>query len=118
MDLHIGVTTSTGAIVEFDRCGLRRRQEQLQRHPDNTVTTKLTPPPPPQSTLHQSSMKNSNSNSKVTSDSGMSESGRPTNDADNIPSGGGGSKWNQSLLVEQVPEEWCEHWDTVLEEVS
>lgn len=23
-DLHIGVTTSTGVIVEFDRCGLRK----------------------------------------------------------------------------------------------
>jgi len=26
--LHIGVTTSTGAIVEFDKCGLRRHSEK------------------------------------------------------------------------------------------
>lgn len=26
MDLHIGVTTSSGIIVEFDKCGLRRHR--------------------------------------------------------------------------------------------
>lgn len=98
MDLHIGVTTSTGAIVEFDRCGLRRQKL------DNNIT-KLTP----QSTLHQSSMKNSNSCAGDGVCVGNNEN------TDNISSD---SKWNQSLLVEQVPEEWCEHWDAVLEEVS
>lgn len=97
MDLHIGVTTSTGAIVEFDRCGLRRRQ----RHPDDTRL-------PQNSTLHQSSMKNSSSN----------RSSNTTTPGSNVVGGSGYSKWNQSLLVEQVPEEWCEHWDAVLEEVS
>lgn len=27
-DLHIGVTTSTGVIVEFDRCGLRKNLDK------------------------------------------------------------------------------------------
>uniref|UniRef100_A0A6B2EHX6 MKRN2 opposite strand protein n=1 Tax=Phlebotomus kandelakii TaxID=1109342 RepID=A0A6B2EHX6_9DIPT len=54
-DLHIGVTTSTGAIVEFDRGGLRRHTEK-----------------------------------------------------------GSKSSWGQSLLVEQIPEAWIDHWDSVL----
>lgn len=29
MDLHIGVTTSSGIIVEFDQCGLRRHSNPL-----------------------------------------------------------------------------------------
>lgn len=58
-DLHIGVTTSSGEIVEFDRHGLRRHS---------------------------------------------SKEGR--------------SEWAQSLLVEQVPEAWCDHWDSVLGEVT
>lgn len=58
-DLHIGVTTSSGAIVEFDRHGLRRHStKEAQR------------------------------------------------------------TWAQSLLVEQVPEAWFDHWDSVLGEVS
>lgn len=58
-DLHIGVTTSTGAIVEFDRHGLRRHTNKEAQ-----------------------------------------------------------SAWAQSLLVEQVPEAWFDHWDSVLGEVS
>jgi hypothetical protein len=27
-DLHIGITTSTGSLVEFDRCGLRRNSDK------------------------------------------------------------------------------------------
>lgn len=59
-DLHIGVTTSSGAIVEFDRHGLRRHS--------------------------------------------MKDKAQST--------------WAQSLLVEQVPEAWFDHWDSVLGEVS
>lgn len=58
-DLHIGVTTSSGEIVEFDRHGLRRHSSKE-----------------------------------------------------------GQSEWAQSLLVEQVPEAWCDHWDSVLGEVT
>lgn len=58
-DLHIGVTTSSGAIVEFDRNGLRRHTNKEAQ-----------------------------------------------------------SAWAQSLLVEQVPEAWFDHWDSVLGEVS
>lgn len=60
LNLHIGVTTSNGAIVEFDRLGLRRHEAGSK------------------------AMKN---------------------------------QWVQSLLVEQVPEAWIEHWDGVLNEV-
>lgn len=58
-DLHIGVTTSSGAIVEFDRNGLRSHSTKQ-----------------------------------------------------------GQSAWAQSLLVEQVPEAWFDHWDSILGEVS
>lgn len=117
MDLHIGVTTSTGAIVEFDRCGLRRQNQQnLEHNPTDDTTTKLTP----QSTLHQSlMMKNSNAIRSCTSGGdGTNVVGVTTTAGKPRNLDTGYSKWNQSLLVEQVPEEWCEHWDTVLEEVS
>lgn len=58
-DLHIGVTTSTGVIVEFDRGGLRRNFDKSLKSP-----------------------------------------------------------WAQSLLVDNVPEAWMEHWDEILLSVS
>lgn len=96
MDLHIGVTTSTGAIVEFDRCGLRRRQWRDHRPQQHDNKDIMLP-----TTLHQTSMKFT-----TAVNSGDTSSDSCFN------------KWEQSLLVEQLPEEWSEHWDTVLEEAS
>lgn len=90
MDLHIGLTTSTGGIVEFDRCGLRRHSSGNNHH------------------YHHH-------NQRRTSDSRHQQE-RTTNGASN--GGTGGGKWGQSLLVERVPEEWSEHWDETLQEVS
>lgn len=58
-DLHIGLSTSQGIIVEFDKRGLRRHSTR-----------------------------------------------------------GGTSLWEQSLLVETVPEPWHQHWDEILSKVS
>lgn len=101
MDLHIGVTTSTGCIVEFDRCGLRwhsnnnnqQQQEQQQLYRNNR---------------DKATINNNNNSSKSMSGSG----GNSKN------CNGTSSKWGQSLLVERAPEEWMEHWDDVLNEVS
>lgn len=30
----------------------------------------------------------------------------------------GESKWNQSLLVKQIPDAWMEHWDDILNKVN
>lgn len=57
--MHIGVTTSTGIIVEFDRGGLRKHFDKSPKSP-----------------------------------------------------------WAQSLLVDNVPEAWMEHWDEILLSVS
>lgn len=56
MDLHIGVTTSRGSVVEFDKRGL--------------------------------SVSNA------------------------------ASEWNQSLIVDTVPEPWYDHWDKILDAMS
>lgn len=56
MDLHIGVTTSRGTVVEFDKRGL-------------SVSNAAT-------------------------------------------------EWNQSLIVDTVPEPWYDHWDSILDGMS